>query len=972
MTQCPHCGSPYDGEVQDGFILNCIASNCMKLFWVSGTQSFFVPNIVEAGQSMGSITKADAHNESSWFLGDNHVFCRLNDDFNLIVHGENVSHRIKNWIAEDERNIEILRFVDNRVAPYGLMCSRLNDEEYPRGNDPFIIHRIDKTPLNFEFDFENDVIEDIVGNEQDPRWQDWKNGFEEGIFNLGMKINGQQLRPQQNQALSWMMSRPSTFTIAALPTGYGKSRIMQVASILLNHGVSSGLNRLGGASGPVVIISPLISLRDDQRDRWDEFNDSLAEGVDQLRCEFLTSTHHRRDEDVLRRLGNGEVDVLCCSPDILINPNSRKNKWLEVFQTMERPISAFIVDEAHVIGDWGASIIPTFQLLPSIKEQLRHRNPDLRVLLLSATISIEEELELINLFSDGQILHPMIEGNSRAFRHRSPRLGLSFDVRTTNEEDDHSGLIRKMSTIYSNRPPRWKYRSNGSPFFVGSGPPMILYTHRKAKAREIKNQLKDSGKNAIEYIGDSGPNHRRAALDKFRENQVGWVVGTSAFGMGVDKDDIWVVGYHGLPDSLKELYQSFGRAARYDEWATLDSRKNGYCIAELSGRSQPFSPQMKLPLTLERIFQLIFSSSSVITDNGYFVLEIKSNIERQWRTDETTATDLDEGITSEFGSHQTAQELSALRRDESFDEFFKKQRRLSSSNRRNNNLILWAISCLQRSDSFEFCGLHPRILYSTKTDEISLVETLKLGGYVSVLEALQNQKRLDGGTPANQSRNIVIKCNFNSITYRTFTEALREGISRLQGRYNRGKNELHEFRQAVLGGNICIRKLFAPCYGDTIENTDSCIEHLQQGEEIMPCNICSESLERGPNPVDIIWSEISHFESLFNLQWPQRPQTSLRLFDRPNANNRIQIDGQNQIRYISGNFNLTQEFIDSQVDLAECALYSYDQMVANIRIEGNVAIVTPETEERLEWDNGDSRAFYISFSEGIANVPWRS
>ena len=53
--------------------------------------------------------------------------------------------------------------------------------------------------------------------------------------------------------------------------------------------------------------------------------------------------------------------------------------------------------------------------------------------------------------------------------------------------------------------------------------------------------------------------------------------------MGVDKDDIWVVGYHGIPESLKDLYQSFGRAARYDEWRLPESRKNGYCIAQLSG-----------------------------------------------------------------------------------------------------------------------------------------------------------------------------------------------------------------------------------------------------------------------------------------------------------------------------------------------------------------------------------------------------
>lgn len=969
MTQCPHCNTLYEGVVVEGTVLNCLHQDCMKLFWVFDGHSFFVPHIIEGPQSIESIAKADDRNESNWFIGNNLLFYRLNQDFTSIIFGENKSHNIRPVTSESPRNLGILNFVQERVDPYGLICTRLNEDEEPRGNDPFIIHRRDTNPLDFEFTFEHDPEHNIVGYEEDPRWEDWRNGFKDGILNLGVQINGQQLRQQQNQALEWMMSKPSTLTIAALPTGYGKSRIMQVASILLNHGVSSGLNRDGGTSGPVLIISPLISLRDDQRDRWDEFNDSLADGVEKLRCEFLTSTHHRKDEDVLRRLEKGEVDVLCCSPDILINPNSRKNKWLETFQSMERPISAFIVDEAHVIGDWGASIIPTFQLLPSLKEQLRYRNPDLRVLLLSATISIEEEKELTSLFRNGQILHPLIDGNSRAFRHTSPRLGLSFDVQLSSDDDDHMPLVQKMSTIYSKRPGRWKYRSNGTEFYRASGPPMILYTHRKAKAKEIKNQLTESGQIAIEYIGDSGPNHRRKALDKFRENQVRWVIGTSAFGMGVDKEDIWVVGYHGLPESLKDLYQSFGRAARYDEWRFPESRKNGYCIAQLSGRSQPFSPEMKLPLTLERIFQMVFSKTRLTTRNGYFVLELKPLNEFQWRSVEPTIVELDEGITSEFGSHETAQDLSSLRRDESFDEFFKEKRRRASSKRQHNNLVLWAISCLQRSGCFEFCGLHPRVLYTTRNDEVKLLQTLEQGGYISVLEALQNQRNLDGRTPPNQPRNIVLKCLDDSVNYQTFTEALREGIAQLQNRYRRGKDELNDFRMSVKKGDVCIRKLFSPCYGDTLENTLSCLEHLGRREAVMPCNVCIEGLEKGINPVELIWSEPNQFESLFNLQWPQREITQIRLFDRPNQINRIH-GGLNQQVYITGRFNLTQQFLDSDIDLTEFELYSLNQLYATVQIVGHEAHVSP-VGEALRWDSDISKAFSTSFADGVARIDWR-
>ena len=58
---------------------------------------------------------------------------------------------------------------------------------------------------------------------------------------------------------------------------------------------------------------------------------------------------------------------------------------------MKVPFSMMVVDEAHIIGSWGASIRPQFQLLSLVKDRLLDRNPFLRVLLMSATISISEE-----------------------------------------------------------------------------------------------------------------------------------------------------------------------------------------------------------------------------------------------------------------------------------------------------------------------------------------------------------------------------------------------------------------------------------------------------------------------------------------------------------------------------------------------------------------------------------------------------
>ena len=65
---------------------------------------------------------------------------------------------------------------------------------------------------------------------------------------------------------------------------------------------------------------------------------------------------------------------------------------------MKRPFSTLVVDEAHVVGDWGSSFRSHFLLLGELKDRMVEMEPDLRVILQSATITKEEEKELTKLF----------------------------------------------------------------------------------------------------------------------------------------------------------------------------------------------------------------------------------------------------------------------------------------------------------------------------------------------------------------------------------------------------------------------------------------------------------------------------------------------------------------------------------------------------------------------------------------------
>ena len=91
-----------------------------------------------------------------------------------------------------------------------------------------------------------------------------------------------------------------------------------------------------GIKGPTLIISPLVALMDDQREKWDvELNERLENaGLSTIKSRFLTTGDLTRDPEKMELLRNNEIDVLCCSPEDLMDPkkeeplvrNFRKNE----------------------------------------------------------------------------------------------------------------------------------------------------------------------------------------------------------------------------------------------------------------------------------------------------------------------------------------------------------------------------------------------------------------------------------------------------------------------------------------------------------------------------------------------------------------------------------------------------------------------------------------------------------------------
>jgi ATP-dependent DNA helicase RecQ len=290
--------------------------------------------------------------------------------------------------------------------------------------------------------------------------------------------------------------------LAVLPTGGGKSAIYELAGML--------------RTGPTVVVSPLIALQDDQLAHLRSAG---------LRAIVLNSAQSA-GEHAAALLASCDSDTFAfLSPEQLANDQTR--------QTLRRARPGlFVVDEAHLISQWGRDFRPDYMRLGAQAEAV---GAPVR-LALTATAAPPVRQEIIRRLG----LRDPLEVIGDFDR---PNIYLSAQhVRTV--ADKRHALVQAVGEL---------------------GGPGIVYAATHANAQAAHDALAAAGEQVTLYHAGLSARARHDAMTAFLDGSARVIAATVAFGMGIDKPDVrWVVHFD-PPPSPDAYYQEFGRAGRDGE-----------------------------------------------------------------------------------------------------------------------------------------------------------------------------------------------------------------------------------------------------------------------------------------------------------------------------------------------------------------------------------------------------------------------
>jgi ATP-dependent DNA helicase RecQ len=305
-------------------------------------------------------------------------------------------------------------------------------------------------------------------------------------------------RPRQREIVEAILAGRDAAVV--MPTGGGKSLCYQLPAL--------------ARGGTAIVVSPLIALMQDQAANLREIGISAA---------FVNSALDLSTaREVQRRAIQGEYSLIYISPERAVREDTLA--WIS-----RLPLSFFAIDEAHCISEWGHEFRPDYRQL----RILRERFPDIPIAAFTASATRQVRHD---------ILAQLSLQDPAKFVMSFHRSNLRYLVRQYTKEEVQPILLGAMEAY-------------------GEGN-VIIYASTVKRVEETASWLSEKGVPAVPYHGQMQNAQREENQELWMSGEKRVLVGTLAFGLGINKPNVRAVIHLALPKSLEQYYQEAGRAGR--------------------------------------------------------------------------------------------------------------------------------------------------------------------------------------------------------------------------------------------------------------------------------------------------------------------------------------------------------------------------------------------------------------------------
>ncbi len=338
-------------------------------------------------------------------------------------------------------------------------------------------------------------------------------------------------------------------TIGLLPTGGGKSLCYQVAA-LLQPGIS-------------FVVCPIKSLMFDQKMELDSVYIS--------RTAHITGNDDGEDRERLQKAyANGKYFFVFISPERFQTRSFRK--YLSELNARYQFAYA-VIDEVHCLSEWGHDFRISYL---NLAQTIRNFCGNFSFIALTATASI-------NVLKDIQVELGVESYGVRTLTDYT-RPELEFEVIDDNNEKEQKliSALKKISSAHQ------LFDHQEAPKSV------LIFTNTVNGSKgcfPLSNKLSVELDETVPYYSGSVPKvdkipimpdqkyeeYKEKTQRGFKQNKFPVLVATKAFGMGVNKKNIYYTFHYGIPGSMESLYQEAGRAGR-DKVAFLERKANCYVL----------------------------------------------------------------------------------------------------------------------------------------------------------------------------------------------------------------------------------------------------------------------------------------------------------------------------------------------------------------------------------------------------------